>query len=208
MYDNLRYNPDNVDGAQFMITSIGANHNYYNSFWFNDDATLNGFDPYCSEASPIEGRYAREDQERHGEFLIASFLRLFVGGETQFAGYWGGKERLPESACPIGVETCDELIHLSFQQPKDSIIVVDDTLDASSLEQNNLENANSSGATDVLFWCSPSFGGGWIVETILPMAIWIVAFRPRRFLGRPRFRLGIWVLRLTFLLCSQKRGWM
>ncbi|WP_323750902.1 hypothetical protein [Marinobacter sp.] len=160
MYDNLRYNPENTQGAQYMITSIGANHNYYNSFWFNDDATLNGFDPYCSEASPVGGRFARSDQERHGEFLIASFLRLFVGGETKFAGYWGGKESLPESACPVGVETCDELIHLSFQQPKDSIIVVDDTLDVTSLEQNNLGNANSSGATDELFWCNPGFGGG------------------------------------------------
>ncbi|WP_203300748.1 hypothetical protein [Marinobacter sediminum] len=190
MYDNLRYNPDNVDGAQFMITSIGANHNYYNSFWFNDDATLNGFDPYCSEASPLEGRYAREDQERHGEFLIASFLRLFVGGETQFAGYWGGKERLPESACPIGVETCDELIHLSFQQPKDSIIIVDDTLDASSLEQNNLENANSSGATDVLFWCSPSFGGGLDSRDDLADGNLDRCISPATISGAPQISLG------------------
>lgn len=162
MYDNLRYNPDDVTGPQFMITSLGANHNFYNSFWFGDDAEppLGGIDPYCLEASPIDGRYDRVDQERHGEFLIGSFLRLFVGGESQFAGYWGGKENLPSSACPAGVGTCDGRIHLSFQQEGDDVILLDDTLDSDSLNENNLGQDNSAGLTEIAFWCDPGFGLG------------------------------------------------
>ncbi|MDX1587775.1 MAG: hypothetical protein R3296_02465 [Oleiphilaceae bacterium] len=190
MYDNLRYNPDNTSGSQYMITAIGANHNYYNSFWFNDDAELNGFDPYCSEASPVEGRFARGDQERHGEFLIASFLRLFVGGESAFAGYWSGREHIPASACPVGSERCDDLIHLSFQQPRDSILLVDDTLDDRSLSENNLGQSNESGLTSALFWCSPEFGGGLDSRDDLADGNLDRCLSPATISGAPQISLG------------------
>jgi hypothetical protein len=158
MYDNIRYNAEDVSQPQFMVTSMGANHNYYNDFWFNDDATLNGFDPYCTEASPVSGRYSRTDQKRHGEFLIASFLRLFVGSENQFAGYWGGVERAPASACPEGVETCDERLHLSFHQSKENLIVVDTTLTDASLSTNEFGLENTLAGFVDTGWCKPNGG--------------------------------------------------
>jgi hypothetical protein len=158
MYDNIRYNAEDVSQPQFMVTSMGANHNYYNDFWFSDDATLNGFDPYCTEASPVSGRYSRADQKRHGEFLIASFLRLFVGSEGQFAGYWGGVERAPVSACPEGVETCDERLHLSFHQSKENLIVVDTTLTDASLSTNEFGLENTLVGFVDTGWCEPNGG--------------------------------------------------
>ena len=158
MYDNVRYNENDMSQPQFMVTSMGANHNYYNDFWFSDDATLNGFDPYCTEASPVSGRYSRADQKRHGEFLIASFLRLFVGGESQFAGYWGGVDRAPTSACPEGVDTCDERLHMSFHQSKENLIVVDTTLTDESLTTNEFGLANSLDGFAFTGWCEPNGG--------------------------------------------------
>ncbi|MFQ3200700.1 MAG: hypothetical protein ACI9SK_001427 [Zhongshania sp.] len=158
MYDNIRYDANDVSQPQFMVTSMGANHNYYNDFWFNDDATLNGFDPYCTAASPVTGRYSRVDQKRHGEFLIASFLRLFVGAESQFAGYWSGYERAPSSACPEGVETCDERLHMSFHQSKENLIVVDTTLTDESLTENEFGLANSLDGFTFTGWCAPNGG--------------------------------------------------
>tara|TARA_R110001592_G_scaffold307182_1_gene580354 strand:- start:41379 stop:42473 length:1095 start_codon:yes stop_codon:yes gene_type:complete len=166
MYDNVRYNANDVSQPQFMVTSMGANHNYYNDFWFNDDATLNGFDPYCTEASPVTGRYSRADQKRHGEFLIASFLRLFVGAESQFAGYWSGYERAPSSACPEGVDTCDERLHMSFHQSKENLTVVDTTLTDKSLTENEFGLANSLDGFIFTGWCAPNGGS---LEDLLGM---------------------------------------
>ena len=156
MYDNVRYDAADVQGPQYQITSMGANHNFYNDFWFNDDADLNGGDPYCTIDSPVSGRYSRADQRRHGEFLIASFLRLHAGGETQFAGYWNGLERAPTSACPEGSETCDERLHLSFHQSSDRLIVVDSTLSADSLNSNSLGLPNSFSGFTQTGWCEPN----------------------------------------------------
>jgi hypothetical protein len=158
MYDNVRYDANDISQPQFMVTSMGANHNFYNDFWFNDDATLNGADPYCTNASPVSGRYSREDQKRHGEFLIASFLRLFVGDESQFSGYWSGYESAPSSACPEGVEACDERLHMSFHQSKENLIVVDTTLTDESLTQNEFGLPNSLSGFTVTGWCEPNGG--------------------------------------------------
>ena len=157
MYDNVRYNENDVSQPQFMLTVMGANHNYYNDFWFNDDAQLNVFDPYCTEGVPSSGRLSRADQRRGGEFLISSFLRLFAGGETQFAGYWSALEQLPESACPEGVQSCDEQVHLSFHQSRENLIVVDDTLSDASLTMNAFGSNTFDG---FLFtgWCEPNGG--------------------------------------------------
>ncbi|MDX1504922.1 MAG: hypothetical protein R3221_04350 [Spongiibacter sp.] len=163
MYDNVRYNENDTAQPQFMITAMGANHNYYNDFWFNDDATLNGFDPYCTESSPTSGRFSRSDQKRHGAFLISSFLRLFAGGETQFAGYWSGAEPAPASACPEGVDECQELLHLSFHQSAEHLIVVDDTLTDASLSQNRFASNTYNGFV-LTGWCEPN--GGSLDDTL------------------------------------------
>jgi len=165
MYDNVRYNADDVSQPQFMLTAMGANHNYYNDFWFNDDTTLNGFDPYCTEASPVSGRFSRSDQRRHGEFLISSFLRLFAGGEEQFAGYWSALDSAPASACPEGVDTCDERLHLSFHQSSENLIVVDKTLSEDSLLMNEF-GANTFDGFTFTGWCAPNGGS---LEDLLGM---------------------------------------
>lgn len=158
MYDNVRYDSADTLAPQYQITSMGANHNFYNDFWFNDDADLNGGDPYCTLGSPVSGRYSRPDQRRHGEFLIASFLRLHAGGEEQFAGYWNALERAPTSACPEGAETCDERLHLSFHQQPDQLVVVDSTLTNDSLNINSLGMTNSFSGFTETGWCEPNGG--------------------------------------------------
>ena len=157
MYDNVRYYEADVAQPQFMLTVMGANHNYYNDFWFNDDAQLNVFDPYCTEGVPTSGRLSRADQRRGGEFLISSFLRLFVGQEQQFAGYWSALEQLPQSACPQAQESCDEQIHLSFHQAPENRLVVDSTLTDASLSQNAFGPTSYEGFV-LNGWCEPNGG--------------------------------------------------
>ena len=146
MYDHVRYLAENLSGPHFQITAMGANHNFYNDNWFADDAELfDTADPYCGASSPLSGRFSRADQRRHGEFLIASFLRLYAGGERQFAGYWNALDQPPASACPGGAGSCDERFHLAFHQPPAQRLLIDGTLEAASLQRNEKGPSTYSG---------------------------------------------------------------
>jgi len=152
-YDNVRYSDADSSGPQFQINALGANHNFYNDYWFNDDASFT-LDAYCTAGLPTSGRFSRENQRRHGEFLIASFLRLFAGGETRFAGYWAARERLPDDACPDGTGPCDERLHLSMHRP--DRLVVDSTLSDTSLATNDLGLSNTYAGFLQTGWCEPN----------------------------------------------------
>lgn len=153
-YDNVRYVDSDTAGPQFQINALGANHNFYNDFWFNDDAALNGFDPYCTADSPNTGRFVRSNQRRHGAFFIASFLRLYAGGETQFAGYWNARERVPDDACPDALGPCDERFHMAMHRP--DRIVVDTTLTDTSLTANSLDMPTAYNGFSQTGWCAPN----------------------------------------------------
>lgn len=155
MYDHTRYLAENRSGTLYQLTVMGANHNYFNDYWFNDDSLgLGG--PYCSEGLPRSGRLSRQDQRRTGAFLLSSFLRLFVGGETKFSGYWNALQQLPSSACPGGSGSCDEGVHLSFHQPSAYRLAVDSTQTDRSLASNDLGGANRYTGFLRTGWCAPN----------------------------------------------------
>lgn len=155
MYDHTRYLAPPQGGTLYQLTLMGANHNYFNDHWFNDDSLgLGG--PHCIEGAPLSGRLSREDQRRIGQFLMSSFLRLFVGGERQFAGYWNAQQQLPPSACPGGSGSCDADTHLSFHQPPAYRLTVDGTQTDRSLALNDLGGANTFSGFLRSGWCAPN----------------------------------------------------
>lgn len=159
MYDHTRYLAENHTGTLYQLTVMGANHNYFNDDWFSDDSLgLGG--PYCTEGAPGSGRLSREDQKRFGKFLISSFMRLFVGGETQFAGYWNAQQQLPPAACPGGSGSCDADVHLSFHQPPAARLTLDSTQSERSLASNDLGGANTYSGFLRTGWCEPNGSSG------------------------------------------------
>jgi hypothetical protein len=108
------------------FTVQGANHNFFNTVWTNDDANLFGFgDPYCNaKAAPT--RLSTSEQRRVGVVMMGGFLRRYVGDETQFDPIVRG-EGVPASICPdedpegegtpVGV-TCGNVMQTAYVAPK------------------------------------------------------------------------------------------
>ncbi|MDO9407691.1 hypothetical protein [Patulibacter sp.] len=81
------------------FTVQGANHNFFNTVWTNDDANLFGFgDPHCNvKVAPTRLTYP--EQKRVGVVMMGGFLRRYVGDERQFDPIVRG-EGVPASICP------------------------------------------------------------------------------------------------------------
>lgn len=147
-FDTSRYAVSNDPYPKFQLIPMGANHNFYNTYWADetlesrpDDWSIwdrSQDDPHCGTAAAGNGRDTAEVQKAQGLFFMASFFRYFVGGETEFAGYWNGQATVPGNICPDGVGPCDERYLLSVLAPPADRLVVDDTLDPASLFVNNL----------------------------------------------------------------------
>jgi hypothetical protein len=117
VFDRNRFARDTTDSApRFQIVVRGANHNYFNSVWTQDDYLERAAD-YCYLNSMTESRIrlAPADQAAVGLFLINSFMRHFVGNEVAFAPYWNGSAPLPAQACPGGRWPCDSRVALTLQ---------------------------------------------------------------------------------------------
>lgn len=97
------------DKPRFQVVTMGANHNYYNALWTGDDWGTRG-DDYCDKA----GRDSPEAQRLHGLDLMASFFRLFVGGESAFTPTWYAGQ-VPDSLCPDKQGPCPDRFQISLQ---------------------------------------------------------------------------------------------
>ncbi|MHA7833271.1 MAG: alpha/beta hydrolase [Algiphilus sp.] len=142
LYDDSRYVAAEKPAAKFQILTKGGNHNYYNTKWTgeagNGDDYTNA-DSWCDRSAEGNGRDSPAAQRAHGEFLMSSFFRLFVGGETDFKPYWQGRAHLPADACPEDTEGfCDDRVLLSIQMPEAKRIVINDALTPERLTTNNL----------------------------------------------------------------------
>lgn len=103
-FENARY-PDVVNGAADTFAKVqwyvqGTNHNFYNTVWVSDDFS-NARDPACSRQVPGTARLTTRDQRRVGIALMNSFMRRYVGGETQFDPIMTGELTLPAAGEPV-----------------------------------------------------------------------------------------------------------
>lgn len=115
--------------ARVLFNIAGANHNFFNSEWYDEwdppptqPFPLNEYsaNEFCSAAQRSNIRLARSDQERIGLALIAAFMRRYVGGETAFQPLMEGSAPLPDSACPRDVYgdgkplPCNQIVSTSY----------------------------------------------------------------------------------------------
>lgn len=98
MYDDARRLEPAAPRHQ--VLAMGADHNFYNTVWTGDDWGTQA-DPWCNPDETTTGRDTPEQQRAHGYGLMASFFRLYVGGESAFAPMWDGADSVfPASLCP------------------------------------------------------------------------------------------------------------
>jgi len=125
-YDNNRFSMKYDTAPKFQVLVRGANHNFYNTTWLNDDYSTQeaaySDSSFCNANRPDSVRLNPVDQRNMGQFIINSFMRYFVGDENQFKSYWNAVGQLPQSACPKGDETCDERAIVTIQQNGSKLI--------------------------------------------------------------------------------------
>ncbi len=122
-YERSKY-PNTADAfAKVQWYVQGANHNYFNTVWTNDDGasyrTVGGNpDVACGEDQPNSIRLFPSDQRKVGLGLMAGFLRNYLGMESQFEPLMTGEVGFPASGCPAlrGV-ACPELFKTSYVAP-------------------------------------------------------------------------------------------
>lgn len=172
MYDKSRFLTEEKPSRKFQILTMGANHNFYNTIWTGDD--YSNADPYCNLGTEGNGRDVPLDQRRHGEFLMSSFFRLFLGNEQQFAPFWNGEETMPLDACPVGTADnnpfarCDDRFHLSIQTPEGERLFVDDVVDEVSLTKNDLNGDTTQIDLDVFDFCKTESANGTVASEACP----------------------------------------
>lgn len=120
VFDRNRFGPDGDVAPRYQIMVHGANHNYYNTVWTEDDFDWRDGNYFCRSNADDSIRLKEEDQRRSGRFLIESFMRYHVGGEKLFASYWNGAAHMPAASCPSGQGACDARVILTVQQGDDA----------------------------------------------------------------------------------------
>lgn len=157
-FDDTRYAAAETPTPKFQILTKGANHNYYNTKWTGEDGNGDDYsnaDSWCDRAAESNGRDNPAAQRAHGEFLMSSFFRLFIGGETAFLPYWQGRAHLPPDACPEGTDGfCDERAVLSIQMPEDQRVVINDALTTERLTTNNLAGSQTAEGFERAEFCT------------------------------------------------------
>ena len=167
MFDDSRFIDEDNPQPKFQIVTAGANHNYYNTMWTGENGDGDDYtndDAFCQRGTEHSGRDEPADQRAHGEFLMSSFFRRFVGGEMQFAEYWLARAQLPADACPISDEdgVCDERVKLSIQAPAASRIFVENTTDATAVTTNDLAGNVTAEGFDRFEFCTTRSATGTV----------------------------------------------
>ncbi len=140
-FDNNRFSLQHDSAPKYQILVRGANHNFYNTVWTNDDFRVREADQdkpiYCNAHRSNTIRQTESEQRDMGRFLINSFLRYHVGDEQQFKAYWNATAQLPSTACAKGESSCDERAILTVQKQSNKLI--------QRFESNNAMSVNLLG---------------------------------------------------------------
>jgi hypothetical protein len=107
-YDDARYNVAGDTGAKHTIQVMGANHNYYNTVWTpgmfqagtaDDWGYVSGgsTDTQCGTVTGNK-RLTSAQQRAQNNAYLSAFMRVYVGGETQFTPILTGAAPPPASA--------------------------------------------------------------------------------------------------------------
>jgi hypothetical protein len=120
-FDDARYNVAGDPGAKHTIQVMGANHNFYNTIWTpgmfaagTADDWTSGVSGGTADAQCGTGagnhRLTSAQQRGTGLAYLSAFMRVYVGGETQFTPVLTGAAPPPASA-----QTTD--LHVTYHAP-------------------------------------------------------------------------------------------
>ncbi|NVK43920.1 MAG: hypothetical protein HWE39_21985 [Oceanospirillaceae bacterium] len=162
-YDASRYALPGDIGPKHSFEVIGANHNYYNTYWDPHSTDIEAKDDwdfldvkFCVENNPDSGRLTSAQQRGT---LIASgsaFFRTYLRNEKAFHPFLAGEAPPPPSSQVLGNK-----LYVAYH-PKDepeARLDLNRLTDPSEANMNTLNGAVMSGDLEVEF-CDVVGGGG------------------------------------------------
>lgn len=153
LYDDNRLASEATPTSTTAFLAMGANHNWYNAIWsFDDVRYASPNDPYCGTSGT--GRLSMAAQQQQGVAIMASFLRLHVGGESDFGPALTGAAPLPNGAGNV---------RLSYMPGADARRVVEDGAGAATTT-NDLGGATTVAGFAGASVCTPSACPGFEVS--------------------------------------------
>jgi hypothetical protein len=120
-YGDAKRDPANANVSLTKWFVQGADHDYYNTVWGSTQDDASRLTGGCGATDPNTARLSQAEQRSTGIAIIDSFMRRYVGGETDMDPLMTGETTLPASACPKGasllVVPCDALVQTSYTAP-------------------------------------------------------------------------------------------
>lgn len=157
IYDHNRFGPITDTAPRYQILVHGANHNFYNTIWTDDDSSRDV--SYCAPGRVDTIRLSEKEQQRNGAFIINSFMRYHVGGEQKFAAYWNATAQLPKAACPLTDEHCNRRVILTLQKNPARSKLIQRFQAGDSLDRNALDGSIKLAGFDEHARCTMAFDG-------------------------------------------------
>lgn len=149
-------------GHVTQLLFLGANHNYYNTEWPQDDAEFWGDDPYCASEDNVpgmgSGRLTPADQLRHHQVYLPSFFRWHMMGADNLKPLFTGASEVPTVACPGAHASCPGLLHVSYMPPARDVLMIEDASDESSMTTNDLGQPSTVSGFEMAAFCQPMGG--------------------------------------------------
>jgi hypothetical protein len=143
-FDDARYNVAGDSGAKHTVQVMGANHNYFNTIWtpgLFSAGTAEDWSAYTSggtsdsHCGTVAGnkRLTATQQQGVGRAYISAFMRVYVGGESQFLPILTAAAPPPASALTTN-------LHVSYHAPDTAATRrdVNRLLNATNLTTNTL----------------------------------------------------------------------
>jgi hypothetical protein len=143
-FDDARYNVAGDTGSKHTVQVMGANHNYFNTIWTPGlfaAGTADDWTAYTSGGSSdsqcgtVTGnkRLTATQQQGVGRAYVSAFMRVYVGGESQFLP-------LLTAAAPPPASALTTNLHVSYHAPDTASTRrdVNRLLTATNLTTNNL----------------------------------------------------------------------
>lgn len=107
-YDLSRYALAGDNGAKHSFEVIGANHNFYNTFWDPSTTDIDAVDDwidagyvdldFCVPGTALSGRLSSEQQRGTLIAIGSAFFRTYLRNEKAFRSFLRGDEEPPNSA--------------------------------------------------------------------------------------------------------------
>ncbi len=136
----------------------GANHNYFNTVWTEDDSALGmstDLDSACGARRRTSIRLTAPEERRAGITLMSTFLRRFVGNEQRFSGLIS-RSSLPRKTCPRNPKAvCRTLVRTSYVPPGGHLLRLIGPSRPRPTRRNALGGAIRAHKLD-LGWCDPT----------------------------------------------------